>query len=292
MTDTTTTIPDGTPVKSRELLKAEAKVKAKLSIARSKQEDIPEDTVSYRSEWDPEEGRMKLVPVAQLDTDDSLADDYQQEAELFNAMQREDHQHDSEDRQQTFDQLFPSQQRAFVEEYYTPIIKELLAKHIEATDKVTDFEEAELTFRAKAQAEYAYRLKHPDIITKLVQGDYHFNQMLSGGHLDIPGYRLAERRSNGGGIQLVNGALAPGQGSFTLIYIPVDVPNVQSFSQSSEALAASQHEYDHQLKRLIEKRKAAARKLTEIKQSARDALAAIPSFDDLISDSVKRATRK
>ncbi|WP_217546423.1 hypothetical protein [Pantoea sp. GbtcB22] len=196
------------------------------------------------------------------------------------------------DLQSAYDDLLPSEKRLALERYWTPIIQKLASQHESHCDAVTEFEESESTFRAKVQAEYAYRLKHPHIKTLQVAGDYHFNTLLSGGHIDIEGYRLVERRSNGGGIQLVNGALAPAQGSFTLVYIPVDVPNVQSYAQSSEALAASRQEYHHQLQRLIEKRKAAARKLTEAKQSARDALAAIPSFDDLISDSVKRATRK
>jgi hypothetical protein len=232
------------------------------------------------------------TPIGIVDSDTDLAERFQREADTKRAMISSEAQQLEAEIDFEAGQLSPFEQRINLEKYYTPIIKALTAKHVEACDAVEEFESDQLRFRASLQAEFAYRLRHPDIITKVVQGDYHFNQMLSGGHIDVEGYRLIERRSNGGAISMVTGNVMPAQGSFTLVYIPIGVPNLMSYAQSPEAIAASQHEYNRDLQRLIAKRKAAAVKLTEIKQSARAALAAIPSFDDLISDSVKRALKK
>ncbi|MER5028551.1 hypothetical protein [Pantoea anthophila] len=264
--------------KSPELLQKEAHVKALASIAQAEQEPTPVDVVSFRSEWDAGTGRMKLVPVTQADTDDTIADKLQAEAELFNAMQRETQQQDAEDHQQSFDQLFPSQQRLAIESYYTPIIKKLTADHIAACDAVSDFEADELRYRAQIQSKWAYELKHPDIKTMFAAGEYHFNTMLKDGLYNIEGYRLAERRSNGGL-------------SSTLVFLPHGVVNVMAYADSEEAKAVSQVEYDRDLQRLIQKRKNAAVALTQAKQKARDALAAIPTFEDLISEVVKRAKK-
>lgn len=275
MTDTLQTADDQ---KSLELLQKEAHVKALASIARAEQEPSPIDTVSYRSEWDEGTGRMKLVPVTQADTDDTIADKLQAEAELFNAMQRETQQQDAEDHQQSFDQLFPSQQRLAIESYYTPIIKKLTKEHQSACDAVSEFENDELNYRAQVQAKWAYELKHPDIKTMFAAGEYHFNTMLKDGLYNIEGYRLAERRSNGGL-------------SSTLVFLPHGVVNVMAYADSDEAKQFSQVEYDRDLQRLIQKRKNAAVALTQAKQKARDALAAIPTFEDLISEVVKRAKK-
>ncbi len=230
--------------------------------------------------------------TAIVDSDERLADLFQKEAELLKQTLTSGESQEHEEFIFENEQISPSEQRINLERYYTPIIKSLTAKHIEACDAVEEFESDQLRFRAKVQAEYAFQLKHPDVKTLHVAGDFHFNTLLSGGHLEIPGYRMVDRRSNGGAIQVINDSLAPAQGSFTLVFIPIGVPSLMSYSNSPEALVASQQEYDHQLQLLIKKRKAAAIKLTEIKQSARDALAAIPSFDDLIRDSVKRALKK
>lgn len=275
MTDTLQTADDQ---KSPELLQKEAHVKALASIAQAEQEPTPVDVVSFRSEWDAGTGRMKLVPVTQADTDDTIADKLQAEAELFNAMQREIQQQDAEDHQQSFDQLFPSEQRLAIESYYTPIIKKLTADHIAACDAVSDFESDELRYRAQIQAKWAYELKHPDIKTMFAAGEYHFNTMLKDGLYNIEGYRLAERRSNGGL-------------SSTLVFLPHGVVNVMAYADSDEAKQFSQVEYDRDLQRLIQKRKNAAVALTQAKQKARDALATIPTFEDLISEAVKRAKK-
>lgn len=275
MTDTLQTADDQ---KSPELLQKEAHVKALASIAQAEQEPTPVDVVSFRSEWDAGTGRMKLVPVTQADTDDTIADKLHAEAELFNAMQREAQQRDAEDHQQSFDQLFPSDQRLRVEEYFTPIIKKLTADHIAACDAVSDFEADELRYRAQIQSKWAYELRHPEIKTMFAAGEYHFNTMLKDGLYNIEGYRLAERRSNGGL-------------SSTLVFLPYGVVNVMAYADSEEAKAVSQVEYDRDLQRLIQKRKNAAVALTQAKQKARDALAAIPTFEDLISEVVKRAKK-
>ena len=260
------------------LERREAHVKALATLAASERETDPADTVTYRTDWDAETGRIKQVPINQLDTDSDRADRFQAEAELFNTMQREKQQQDAEDHQQSFDQLFPSEQRLRVEEYFTPIIKKLTADHIAACEAVSDFETDELRYRAQIQSKWAYELRHPDIKTMFAAGEYHFNTMLKDGLYNIEGYRLAERRSNGGL-------------SSTLIFLPHGVVNVMAYAGSEEAKSVSQVEYDRDLQRLIQKRKNAAVALTQAKQKARDALAAIPTFEDLISEVVKRAKK-
>lgn len=116
--------------------------------------------------------------------------------------------------------------------------------------------------------------------------------MLKNGHLVIDGYKLVERRSNGGGVQIINGEVAPAQGSFTLVYIPNSVLNLLSYANSDLALEYSKNEFSRQLQRLIQKRKEIALKLTNAKKRARGQLAAISTFEQLVSDVVKRSTRK
>lgn len=232
------------------------------------------------------------TPVGIADSDDSLVERFQREADTKQSLITDEAQQLEEELSFETEQLSPLEKRINLERYYTPILLELTAKHVQACENVEEFESDQLRFRAKVQAEYAFRLKHPDVKTKLVQGDHHFNTLLSAGHIDIEGYRLVERRSNGGGISMATGTVMPAQGSFTLVYIPIGVPNLQSYAQSPQAVTASLHEYNRDLQRLIQKRKQAAVALSEAKQSARDALNSIQSFDDLISDSVKRALKK
>lgn len=226
------------------------------------------------------------------DSDAELADRFEQEAQ-----QQSDHiqfkaEIDEAERQDQFESLYPSDKRRFLEEYWTPIIMRLTESHEAACDAVTEFEDHELSFRAKLQAEYAYHLKHPDVKTRFSSGDFHFNEMLKSGHFDIEGYKLVERRSNGGSLQIVNGGLAPAQGSSTLVFIPNSVKNLLEYANSDLALEYSKNEYEYQLKRLLAKRNAAALALTNAKKSAREQLAAIPTFEQLISDAVKRSSVK
>jgi len=257
------------------------------------QQHVP-DVKSYNVDSEALNGATKITLRShQLnDSDSELADRFQREALQKSESIRLKAEMDEAESQARFESLYPSEKRRFVEEYWTPIIIKLTKSHESEFDQVTDFEDSEATFRTRLQAEYAFNLKHPDIQTRVCSGDYHFNEMLRNGYLNIEGYKLVERRSNGGGIQMVNDVITPAQGSSTLIYIPSSVPNLMAYANSDLALEYSKNEYERQLQRLIQKRKAAALALTKAKQSARDQLAAIPTFDDLISDSVKRATRK
>lgn len=260
------------------LERREARVKSLATLAASERKPDPDDTVTYRTDWDAETGRIKQVPINQLDTDSDRADRFQAEAELFNAMQKETQQQKSHEAQADFDDLFPSEKRLAIERHYTPIIKKLTADHIAACDAVSDFETDELRYRAQIQSKWAYELRHPEIKTMFAAGEYHFNTMLKDGLYDIEGYRLAERRSNGGL-------------SSTLVFLPHGVVNVMAYADSEEAKAVSQVEYDRDLQRLIQKRKNAAVAMTQAKQKARDALAAVPTFEDLIAEVVKRAKK-
>lgn len=273
------------------LQKREAHAKALATLAASKRESDPADTVTYRTDIDPETGRIKQVPINQLDTDSDRADRFQAEAELFNAMQKETQQQKSHEAQADFDELFPSEKRLAIERHYTPIIQQLAAQHEELCDQVADFEDNQTRYRADLAAQFAYELKHPDVKTVICAGEHHFNEMIKTGGLHIEGYKLVERRSLGGRIQMVNGAAVSTPGSSKLIYIPVAVETLMSYANSSEAQAHSQGLYDAELQRLINRRKKAAVALTEAKQAARTALDSTPTFEQLISDAVKRAKK-
>ncbi|WP_275555036.1 hypothetical protein [Mixta sp. Marseille-Q2659] len=261
-------------------------------LAQLAHKPTPVGTNAFRSDFDPATGRYKLVPVTSNDVDEEYMQRIDLEAQQESARIQVNEEKASLSAQLDFDALFPSEKRKRIEEYWTPIILKLDKEHAEACDRVTEFEEQETTFRAKLQAEYVYQLKHPDILKKICRGDYHFNEMLKNGHLVVEGYKLVERRSNGGGIRIIGDEIAPAQGSFTLVYIPNDVPNLLSYANSDLALEYSKAEYDRQLQRLIEKRKEIARRLTDAKKRAREQLQAIPTFEQLISDVVKRSTRK
>lgn len=90
---------------------------------------------------------------------------------------------------------------------------------------------------------------------------------------------------------MANGAAVSTPGSSKLVYIPVAVESLMSYAHSPEAQAHSQGLYDAELQRLISRRKKAAVALTEAKQAARTALDSIPTFEQLISDAVKRAKK-
>lgn len=274
------------------LQKREAHVKALATLAASERESDPADTVTYRTDWDAETGRIKQVPINQLDTDSERADRFQAEAELFNAMQRETQQQKSHEAQADFDDLFPSEKRLAIERHYTPIIQKLAKQHEELCDQVAEFEDNQTRYRADLQARFAYELKHPDVKVVICAGDHHFGELLKTGGLHIEGYKLVERRSLGGRIQMVNGAAISTPGSSKLIYIPVAVESLMSYANSPEALAHSKGLYDAELQRLINRRKKATLSLTEAKRAARDALTAIPTFEQLISDAVKKSASK
>jgi len=238
-----------------------------------------------------ESHHIKQDQTTFIDVDETLAEHIQQEAtNQINQQQNKSEQAEL-DRQADFDDLFPSEKRLAIERHYTPIIQELATQHEELCDQVAEFEDNQTRYRADLQAQYAYELKHPDVKTVDCAGEHHFNEMIKTGGLHIEGYKLVEKRSLGGLIQMVNGVKVATPGSSRLIYIPVDVESLMSYAHSPEAQAYSQGLYDAELQRLINRRKKAALGLTEAKQKARDALAAIPTFEQLISDAVKRAKK-
>lgn len=270
------------------LQKREAHVKALATLAASERKPDPADTVTHRTDWDAETGRIKQVPLNQFDVDSDRADRFQASAERFNETRK---QAEQQDRHMDFDDLFPSEKRLAIERHYTPIIQKLAVQHEELCDQVAEFEDNQTRYRADLAARFAYELKHPDVKTVDCAGEHHFNEMIKTGGLHIEGYKLVERRSLGGRIQMVNGAAVSTPGSSKLVYIPVSVETLMSYVHSPEAQAHSQGLYDAELQRLINRRKRAAIALTEAKQKARDALAAIPTFEQMISDAVKRAKK-
>lgn len=286
--DLTTTINFDDP---KSLEKREAQVKAKAAMVARQVKEAPVDTVTYRTDIDKETGRIKQVPLTQFDTDSDRADRFQAEAEHFNAMQKEIQQQKSHEEQADFDDLFPSEKRLAIERHYTPIIQKLATQHEELCDKVAEFEDDQTRYRSNLQAQYAFGLKHPDVKTLDCAGDHHFNEMIKTGGLHIEGYKLVERRPLGTRAVMVNGVAVSTPGSSRLVFIPVAVESLMSYAQSPEALELSKSLYDAELQRLINRRKKAAVALTEAKQAARTALDSIPTFEQLISDQVKRAKK-
>ncbi|WP_153012270.1 hypothetical protein [Type-E symbiont of Plautia stali] len=268
----------GTPQKSDQLKAREREANGKALIAQLNPTPVSSTGV-YRSEWDDITGRLKQVPINQLETVDDLADRFQQEAEAFNQSQRDQRENEKDGKKQDFDSLFPSEQRLAIERYYTPLIRKLSSEHVECCDRVTEFEADELRYRSLIENNWAFEGKHPDVKILYSAGAQHFKHMLESGAFNVDGYKLAAQRTTTGGASRV-------------FLIPKNVPNLMSYADASEAKALSQTEYQRDLERLITKRKQAAVKLTDTKKAARDALASIPSFEELISDSVKRALRK
>lgn len=236
--------------------------------------------------------RIKHDQTTFIDVDETVTERIQQQATNQIKQQQSKSEQAELDRQADFDDLFPSEKRLALERYWTPIIQKLASQHESHCDAVTEFEDDQMRYRADIQAKFAYELQHPDVKTVTCNGEQHFNYMINSGSLNISGYKLVERRSMGGQMLMVNGAQVSTPGTSQLVYIPLNVNNLMDYAQSPEALKVSQQQYAHQLQRLIQKRKQAAVALTEAKQTARDQLAAIPTFEQLISDAVKRATRK
>lgn len=226
-----------------------------------------------------------------VDVDEALTERIQQEAIAHQSSAQNKSEQAELDRQADFDDLFPSEKRLAIERHYTPIIQKLAKQHEELCDQVAEFEDNQPRYRTELQARFAYDLQHRDVKTVDCAGEHHFNEMIKTGGLHIEGYKLVEKRSLGGLIQMVNGVKVATPGSSRLIYIPVTVESLMSYAHSPEAQAHSQGLYDAELQRLISRRKKAAVALTEAKQAARTALDSIPTFEQLISDAVKRAKK-
>jgi len=226
-----------------------------------------------------------------VDVDEALTERIQQEAIAHQSSAQNKSEQAELDRQADFDDLFPSEKRLAIERHYTPIIQKLAKQHEELCDKVAEFEDNQTRYCIELQTRFAYELKHPDVKTVDCAGEHHFNEMIKTGGLHIEGYKLVEKRSLGGLIQMVNGVKVATPGSSRLIYIPVDVESLMSYAHSPEARSHAQDLFDAELQRLINRRKKSALALTEVKQAARNALAAITSFEQLISDAVKRAKK-
>jgi len=226
-----------------------------------------------------------------VDVDEALTERIQQEAIVHQSSVQNKSEQAELDRQADFDDLFPSEKRLAIERHYTPIIQKLAAQHEELCDQVEDFENNQTRYRADLQAQYAFGLKHPDVKTVDCAGEHHFNELIKTGGLYISGYKMVERRSLGGRAVMVNGAAVSTPGSSRLVFIPVAVESLMSYAQSPEALEFSKALYDADLQRLINRRKKAAVALTEEKRAARTALDSIPTFEQLISDAVKRAKK-
>lgn len=226
-----------------------------------------------------------------VDVDEELTERIQQEAITHQSSAQIKSEQAELDRQADFTDLSPSEKRLAIERHYTPIIQKLAKQHEELCDQVTDFQDNQTRYRADLQAQFAYELKHPDVKTVICAGDHHFGELLKTGGLHIEGYKLVERRSLGGRIQMANGAAVSTPGSSKLVYIPLAVESLMSYANSPEAQAHSKGLFDAELQRLISRRKKAAVALTEAKQAARTALDSIPTFEQLISDAVKRAKK-
>jgi len=226
------------------------------------------------------------------DSDSELADRFEHEANQLNSQLTNQAIVGEDEKKVLFEDLYPSQKRQYLEEYWTPIITKLAKEHELACDSVAELEDSEMVFKAKAQARFVYDLKHPGIKLLHVSSDTHFNEMLKMGHLTIDGYKLVERRSLGGQTLVFGDKAVTTPTSSTLIYIPVEAGSLLDYAQSPEAKEHSQALYDADLQRLISKRKAIAVKLNNAKISAREQLAAIPTFEQIISDTVKRSAKK
>ncbi|MDU4747636.1 MULTISPECIES: hypothetical protein [Pantoea] len=227
-----------------------------------------------------------------VDVDEALTEHIQQEAIAHQSSAQNKSEQAELDRQADFDDLFPSEKRLAIERHYTPIIQKLATQHEELCDKVADFEDNQTRYRTDLAAQFAYELKHPDVKTVICAGDHHLNEMIKAGGLHIEGYKLVEKRSLGGLIQMVNDVKVATPGSSRLVYIPVTVESLMSYAHSPEARSHAQDLYEAELQRLIARRKKTAVELTEAKQKARNALAAIPTFEQLISDQVKKSAAK
>lgn len=230
-------------------------------------------------------------PTMLDNADDSLIESFQRQAENLKAAAQSQSDDIAVSKQADYDDLFPSEKRIAIERHYTPLITKLSKEHEAACDAVSEFENDQDRFRSDLQARFAFDLKHPDVKTVFCSSDTHLNEMLKTGHLHISGYKLCERRSSGGFTLMVGDAPVSTPTSSTLVFIPVGVESLMSYAHSTEALDYSKQIYDAELQRLITRRKAAAVKLTEAKQKARAALDAIPTFEQLISDAVKRAKK-
>ncbi|MDU6439069.1 MAG: hypothetical protein E6559_04015 [Pantoea sp.] len=213
-----------------------------------------------------------------LDSDDTAVEIIQREVDSEQATLQLSQTHAELDRQYDYDELMPSEKRLALERHWTPIIQKLASEHEEACNAVAEFEGDQSRYRAQIQANFAYNCKHPDVRTIQCMGDNHFQHLMQSGQLQPEGYKMVDRRSMGGL-------------THKLVFIPQNVPSLMHYADSDEAKAFSQVEYNHDLQRLIQKRKNAAVALTQAKQRARDALAAIPTFEDLISEVVKRTKK-
>lgn len=263
-----------------------------MNIDQPRQHIAPSDDYNTRMVTLNGATHIKISQPTMLDSDDTLIESFQHEAENLKAAAQSQSVDIVASKQADYDDLFPSEKRIAIERHYTPIIKKLASEHEAACDAVTEFEDDQTRFRSDLQARFAFDLKHPDVKTVFCSSDTHFNELLKTGHLHIDGYKLVERRSSGGYTLMVGDAPVSTPTSSRLVFIPVAVESLMSYAHSAEALDYSKAIYDADLQRLITCRKAAAVKLTEAKQKARAALDAIPTFEQLISDAVKRAAKK
>jgi len=220
----------------------------------------------------------RIDPISAPDMDQEAMEASQRHSDALNQIERDRVEQSITSDRMSFEDLYPSEQRLWVERHYTDLIRKLDKAHVEACDAVTDFENSELTFRGRIQAEYAFTGKHPDVKVIYCAGDEHFKHLITSGELNVDGYKMVDKRTTTGNAS-------------QLFLIPQSVPNLLSYADSSEAKALSQTEYQRDLDRLISKRKAAAVQLTETKKAARESLAAIPTFEDLVSDVVKRTKK-
>ena len=249
-------------------------------------EDYNVDTVTLSGATHIKQNAPKLA-----DINDEVAERLQQKAESERLEAQATLDSARFDAQAEFEDLYPSEKRLALERYWTPILKKLASAHEEACDEQAGFEDEEVRFKADIQARFAFELQHPDIRTMFCSSDTHFNEMLKTGHLHIDGYKMVERRSAGGHPVMIGDTPLSTPRSSTLVFIPVNVESLMSYAHSDHAKQHSQQLYDLELQRLITRRKKAAVALTEAKQRARDQLQAIPTFEQLLSDTVKRSKK-
>lgn len=216
---------------------------------------------------------MTVSETQPLDVDTDLADHNVQTADAINrafAFERESALADADER---YGQMTPTEQRIAVERKYLPLIQGLSHAHRESCDSVEDFQQDELAYKARLSGNWAHEGKHPHVRKLIVNGDHHFQHLLTSGAFSDGGYKLVDKRGS------------------TAICIPSDVNSLLDYAKSPECLAFVDNEYQREIARLIQKRDRASLQLVTVQREAEQAWSRITDITDFFSK-VKRAKSK
>lgn len=197
------------------------------------------------------------------------------EADARNAMQQAQEDAEAEQIQNSLlfrdlDHLPPSQRLARIEEVTWPELQRLKAVFVEACDKVEDLNHVTVDDLLSDRISYCFNGQHSKTKVVWIETPSMRNVYLQSGKLSPEGFRPISDTTSA-------------SGQARVLFLANDVAKLTDLYDDDESKAFVQEQHNKVLKRAQDKHKRAAKDFAEYKKTVREAIRAVPTFEQLLS---------